>query len=173
MDFYGYLAQKAKDDGIDKIVVGAIVLNKAGEILIVRRPLDEFMGGLEELPSGNIEPNEPLDKALLREVKEETNLDIRSILSYINYFDYKSSSGKNSRQYNFAVTVECDENVVLTEHDEYKWQTIDEALENTKISEKTHRTIQIFDFNKKSLTAALFDFFKLGDDLLGRFNDAE
>lgn len=32
MDFYKYLENKAKNEGISKIVVGAVITNKSGEI---------------------------------------------------------------------------------------------------------------------------------------------
>ena len=73
------------------------------------RKTDDFMGGIDELPSGNMEKGENIYAALIREVKEETNLDIVNVKSYIGSFDYISGSGKKARQYNFVLDVKNEE----------------------------------------------------------------
>ena len=60
MDFYNFLIKKAKNDGIQKIVVGGIVLNDKREILVVTRKPDDFLGGIDELPSGHLENKETI-----------------------------------------------------------------------------------------------------------------
>src|SRR5262249_55437064 len=112
------LTADAQADGVQQIVVGAIVA-EADTVLLLRRPADDFMGGIYELPSGKVEPGEILDQALIREVKEETGLDVESITDYLGSFDYTSGSGKKTRQFNFTATVTATQPVVLQEHDEY------------------------------------------------------
>ena len=146
MKFENYLVESAKEDGIEKLVVGGIVRN-GDKYLILSRKQDDFMGGIDEIPSGKLEVGETLFEAIIREVKEETNLNVKSIDAYVDYFDYLSDSGKRSRQYNFVVSVENFEDVKLTEHDEYKWQDINECNANKKITQKTLNTINIADFN--------------------------
>ena len=46
------------------------------------------------------------------------------ICDYLGYFDYLSSSGNTSRQFNFAVDVAASEPVELTEHDSYLWMSL-------------------------------------------------
>ena len=70
MKFYDYLIERGKEDGIEKNVVGAIILNDKNEILVMSRKVDDFMGGIDELPSGNMEKGENIYDALVREVKE-------------------------------------------------------------------------------------------------------
>ena len=142
MENYNYLLEKAKDEGIIKNVVGAIITNEQGKILILSRKKDDFMGGIDELPSGNMEPGEDITNALIREVKEETNCDMEKILYYINSFDYKSGSGKNARQYNFLISVKNTSSIILTEHDSYSWETVDEIISNSKITSKVKETIE-------------------------------
>lgn len=147
MKFYDLLIEKGKEEGIIKNVVGAIVLNDNNEVLIMSRKADDFMDGIDELPSGNMESGEKVYDALVREVKEETNLDIESVTSYINSFDYISGSGKKARQFNFAVTVKSTDDVKLTEHDSYKWMSIDEARNNAKITDEVKFVLEIYYFN--------------------------
>lgn len=147
MKFYDLLIEKGKEEGIMKNVVGGILLNQNNEILIMTRKSDDFMGGIDELPSGNMESGETIYEALAREVKEETNLDIEHVNSYVNSFDYISGSGKKARQYNFVVSVQSTENIKLTEHDSYKWLSIEEARSNPRITDEVKYTLEIYYFN--------------------------
>lgn len=147
MKLYDLLIKKGKEEGIIKNVVGAIVLNKNNEVLIMTRKADDFMGGIDELPSGNIENGEGIYEALVREVKEETNLEIEKVTSYINSFDYISGSGKKARQFNFAVAVTSTNDIKLTEHDSFKWLSIYEALNSPKITDEVKFALEIYRFN--------------------------
>ena len=147
MDFYELLIEKGKKDGIIKHVVGAVIINERKEFLILSRKEDDFMGGIDELPSGNMEKEETVYEALVREVKEETNLDVTNVVSYINSFDYVSGSGKNAREYNFLVNVKSTDDVKITEHDEYKWLSIDEVRNNNKITDEVKFTLEMSYFD--------------------------
>lgn len=142
MNDFDYLLGKAKEEKIEKNVVGLVIVNRQGKILIMSRKSDDFMGGIDELPSGNMEIGEDILTALAREVKEETNCELNEILYYIDSFDYKSGSGKNARQYNFAIKVKETDNIVLTEHESYSWQTVEEIINNPKITHEVKNTIK-------------------------------
>ncbi|WP_282771085.1 NUDIX hydrolase, partial [Saccharomonospora viridis] len=101
---FAELAAHATGDGVQQLVVGAVV-QADGKVLLLKRPADDFMGGIYELPSGKVEGGEKLDAALVREVAEETGLTVTDIVAYLGSFDYTSGSGKKSRQFNFAVGV--------------------------------------------------------------------
>lgn len=58
------LTSAAETDGVQQLVVGAVI-HDDGEVLLLRRPADDFMGGIFELPSGKVEPGETLDSALI------------------------------------------------------------------------------------------------------------
>lgn len=119
------LTDKAGRDGVRQLVVGAVIQHD-GNILLLKRPEDDFMGGIFELPSGKVEAGESLDAALNREVKEETGLDLARITGYLGSFDYTSGSGKKSRQFNFTVEVTVPELITLSEHDAYQWTPLTE-----------------------------------------------
>ncbi|MDX8029375.1 NUDIX domain-containing protein [Lentzea sp. BCCO 10_0856] len=121
------LVAEAELDGVVQLVVGAIV-EDGGKVLLLKRPADDFMGGIFELPSGKVEPGEDLKSALVREVEEETGLQVAVATAYLGSFDYLSGSGKKSRQFNFVVAVEATEPVVLQEHDEFLWAPIEDEL---------------------------------------------
>ena len=113
------------------------------------RKTDDFMGGIDELPSGNMEQGENIYDAIIREVKEETNLDVVNVKSYIGSFDYISGSGKKARQYNFVLDVKNTRNIILTEHDKYNWLTIEEIRKSSKITDEVKYILEICYFNLK------------------------
>ncbi|MFJ4186643.1 NUDIX hydrolase [Kitasatospora sp. NPDC089509] len=119
-EFVAGLAADAEAVGITGLV-SAAVINHDGRVLLVRRNPDDYMGGLWEIPSGTVEAGETILDALYRETTEETGLAIGQVTGYIGHFDYRNSRGGTTRQFNFAVTVEKTEPVVLTEHDAHQW----------------------------------------------------
>lgn len=114
------LVSQATADSISRFVVGAVI-TKGDSFLLLRRPAHEFMGGIYELASGKVEDQESLTLALSREIKEETNLKLEAVSNYLCHFDYTSSSGKKTRQFNFEVKVNSKQEIVLSEHDEFIW----------------------------------------------------
>ncbi|MBJ7534554.1 NUDIX domain-containing protein [Rhodomicrobium vannielii ATCC 17100] len=115
------LRQEGERDGIQKIVVGAII-ERDGKVLILRRSPKEFLAGLHEIPSGTVEPDEGLLAALSREVHEETGLAVIGVRRYVKAFDYLSGSGRRTRQFNFLVETDDGEiRLNPAEHDEAIW----------------------------------------------------
>lgn len=136
------LIQDAEKDGIQKILGGAHVY-RDGKLLLLVRAKGEFMEGLVELPSGTIDQGEKLIDGLVREVKEETGLDVLSVNFFIDSFDYKSGSGKKARQFNFLVEV-ADGDVVINpvEHSNYIFVDAKaELLNSLGISESVRESI--------------------------------
>ncbi|MER7845013.1 NUDIX domain-containing protein [Kitasatospora sp. NPDC096077] len=119
-EFVAGLAADAEAAGITGFVAAAVI-DHDGRVLLVRRNPDDYMGGMWEIPSGTVEAGETILDALHRETAEETGLTIGQITGYIGHFDYRNSRGGTTRQFNFAVTVEKTEPVVLTEHDAHQW----------------------------------------------------
>ncbi len=75
------------------------------------------------MPGGEVEPDENFHEALLREVIEETGLQVERVRDYIGSFDYKSQDGETTRVFNYAVEVAGAFEAKLSEHDEYIWVT--------------------------------------------------
>lgn len=118
-EFVAGLAADAEAAGITRFV--AAVISHDGPVLLVRRNPGDYLGGMWEVPSGTVETWETILDALHRESTEETGLAIDQVMGYIGHFDYRNSRGGTTRQFNFAVTVQKPEPVVLTEHDAHQW----------------------------------------------------
>jgi A/G-specific adenine glycosylase len=57
--------------------VTAAVIQREGEVLIARRPLNGLLGGLWEFPGGKLQEGEGLSDCLKREICEELLADIQ------------------------------------------------------------------------------------------------
>ena len=137
------LLADAQKDGVQKLVVGAVIY-KDNKFLLLERVLSDFMGGFVEIPSGTVEAGEYLLTALAREVQEETGLIVISVLEYLGSFDYRSSSGKKTRHFNFFVEVEEGEiKLSPTEHQAYYWVALSDAAFTTlNISDATKEILK-------------------------------
>ena len=61
-----------------KNVVSIALINNENEILLSKRPEKKHLSGFWEFPGGKVEEGETPEKALIREVKEELNIDINN-----------------------------------------------------------------------------------------------
>ena len=115
---------------IQKIVLGGAVI-KDGKILILQRhENEEIYPGMWELPSGKRELLEPSDASLIREIKEETGIDVEIIMPF-SVFDYqieKEREIRDSTQINFLVKPISGADVKLSdEHQNYAWISKEET----------------------------------------------
>ena len=75
-----------------KIVVSIALINEFNEVLLSKRQKNKHLEGYWEFPGGKIEKNEAPEQALVREIKEELNIDINNkCIAPLSFseFDYK------------------------------------------------------------------------------------
>ena len=100
-------------------VVAAIMINKE-RILCVQRGAGrfEYISGKWEFPGGKVEPDEALDEAVAREIREELVADISDCERFLTvehqYPDFFLT------MHSFLCKVPSKE-VTLTEHIDFKW----------------------------------------------------
>ncbi len=137
------LLAESQNDGIQNLVVGAVI-RKNNKFLLLERIPSDFMGGLVEFPSGTVDAGEDLLTALARETEEETGLMITSVLAYLGSFDYASGSGKKTRQFNFLVEVALGEvKLSPTEHQAHYFITpSDEVFTTLNISDAVREILK-------------------------------
>ncbi len=104
-------------------VVAAVIYHQTkndGKYLIVRRGPDQSGAGFWEFPGGKVELGESKEDALLREIKEELNLDI-SIDKFLTEVVH-SYPTKTIRLFVYLCSVVDDYQMFLEEHDLHLWQ---------------------------------------------------
>lgn len=99
-------------------VVAAVIQNEEDKILIAQRNLKKSQGGLWEFPGGKIEPNETKEEAIIREIKEEMDIDIET-KKFIDQkiFNYPDKDIN-------LIAIECKQikgDIKLNEHEDFKW----------------------------------------------------
>jgi len=114
---------KAREDQIEKLVTGSIIMRNDMFLLVKRVADDDMFGGLWEIPSGGVDAGETFVEGLVREQKEETGTDVLEVVEYVNSLDYLSGSGKKARQLNCIVRVDIHQPITLEpeEHNQYTW----------------------------------------------------
>lgn len=104
------------------IEVVAAIIKKEDKIFITRRSCGEFQD-MWEFPGGKIEVGETKEEALIREIKEELELDINN-LEYLTTVEYDYTS--------FHLTMHCficeicGGSLNLNAHNDAKWVSLDE-----------------------------------------------
>ena len=103
---------------------GAIVINKNNKILLVY-----YNAGHWDFPKGHIENGETEEQTAIREVKEETNIDIiiNNKYRYTTSYSPKENVMKEV-VYFLAQNIDEDKKPQLEEVSEVKWFTLEEAM---------------------------------------------
>jgi len=119
---------QAADQRYPEPTVGALIFNPEGRLFLMS---SHKWRGKWVLPGGHIELGERMEDALRREVKEETNLEIRD-LEFLCFqeFIYDDRFWKPSHFifFDFACRTDSTEVRLNDEAQEYLWVTLDEAL---------------------------------------------
>lgn len=107
------------------IEVVAAIIKKDDKIFATQRGYGDFKDGWE-FPGGKMEPGETAEQALVREIKEELEADIKvgNLITTVEY-DYP----------NFHLTMHCflcellSNEITLVEHEAARWLTKDQLDE--------------------------------------------
>lgn len=129
-DYIRWLRSKVGHEKVILVFAGGCIFNEKGEVLLQRR--GDF--GKWGFPGGAVELGETPEQAAIREVKEETGLEveIRGLIGIYTDCDMKYPNGDKAQSicivYEFQVTggeVACDEEETL----ELKFFSLDESPE--------------------------------------------
>ena len=110
-------------------VVGCFIEHE-GKFVLLRRHLHKANGGKWGLPAGKVETDETATLAVLREIKEETSLEIKEEL--VSYFDsrYVKDGSFDIEWHMFTTHMDIQPTIKVNpdEHLEHRWATPEEAL---------------------------------------------
>lgn len=108
----------------------AIILDQSGKMLVLRRsathPTKAFA---MDLPGGVVEEGETSEVGLVREIKEETGLDIGSdkLILIANYVEKFNNRDLSRMLFGVKIPGESPEVVISWEHDQYDWVELSEV----------------------------------------------
>ena len=110
------------------------VVRKEDKILILRRhPKSRNNPHKWELPGGKVDPGEFFDVALVREFKEETDLDVKidSLFEVVQdeFISRRTNQPISTVQLMMNLETLSGEVEISSEHDDFKWASIDELKE--------------------------------------------
>ncbi|MFA6306327.1 MAG: NUDIX hydrolase [Patescibacteria group bacterium] len=114
-----------------KVVVGVFIFNDKSELFLMAH---RYWQNKFTIPGGHVEIGEKFEETVKREVKEETNLDIKDIefLDFENMNNLKTKfTGPVNHLVSFLYKVRAkgDQKVILNkEGSSFKWQTVEEWL---------------------------------------------
>jgi 8-oxo-dGTP diphosphatase len=99
--------------------VGIALLDTQNRVLIAQRPSDKLFGDKWEFPGGKIEPGESVEACIVREIKEELDVDIvtRDYVG-VECFDYKASK---VTMHLYTGHIVGDAPFKLLEHQDARW----------------------------------------------------
>lgn len=103
----------------------AIIVNEEGKVLATQRSSTMPLPLKWEFPGGKVEPEETAEESLVREIKEELDVEIR-ILNRLpdNIHSYDT---KTIRLIPFICRITAGQ-IHLREHQEFRWLTPDELF---------------------------------------------
>ena len=103
-------------------VAAAVILRADGSFLIARRPEGKVYAGYWEFPGGKIEPGEPAEAALVRELHEELGIDALRIYPWITrVFTYPHATVRR----HFCRVLDWSGEPHPRERQEILWQRLD------------------------------------------------
>lgn len=128
------------------LIVHALIVNAKGEVLLIKRSETEgVLPGLWDIPGGTLEDGEDPKEGVIREVKEETNLEVRNL----RLFHYTSNVDreKNKQFVRLIFVGECaslDIRLNPEDHDEYRWVFPNNVPKDMNLIYFLPQTLEIF-----------------------------
>ncbi len=127
----GEIETDGKYAGQIEVIVGALIVNPAGQVLLGKQ---KKWDSKWTVFGGHVEHGEGLEDAILREIKEETNCDVR-VVAQIGFDEKMSDKGNYAGRHLVFLNFLCeyvgvDEDIKLNEEYEpgFKWFTPEDAL---------------------------------------------
>ena len=131
------LLGKPKSGERPNLIVQAMIRKNTGEYLAIKRA-EAVEVGSWEFPGGRVDSGETIEKALEREIKEETNLrvDIERFVGWGQGFGIRDHKGKIVNR--FVMFFECRliKGKLKLDHEtsDHKWVTLEQLLQFKPLS---------------------------------------
>jgi len=131
-----------KSKPIPEIKVAVCIIFYNNKLLLMQRPTNKMLGGLWEFPGGKIEVGELKKDAVIREIKEETNLSIKNV-EYIGEVKHQYSHFKVTIAL-FSHNIENINSLKIKEN--YIWTTI-KGLNKFALPKANYKMLELLNKN--------------------------
>ncbi|MBS0607402.1 MAG: NUDIX hydrolase [Verrucomicrobia bacterium] len=119
-----------------KMEVSICFIKDGDRVLFLKRQFNKPEGNTWGIPGGKLDPGETAKKAVIREVSEETGIELDG--SQVRYFGkvYAKGEANDVILHVFETTVKETPDVTINpvEHQDYLWVTLDDSLQLPLIS---------------------------------------
>ncbi|MDB5195487.1 MAG: hypothetical protein JWO84_671 [Parcubacteria group bacterium] len=114
-----------------QVGVKAVLFNKEGKILLVRRSEEKYgkTDGIWDIPGGRIDPGTSLDENLRRELQEEVQLDMLSEPHLVGAQDIMPDGERHVVRLTYVARADGEPVLDESENTEYRWVTPSELAE--------------------------------------------
>jgi len=98
------------------------LMNDQGELLILKRLKADVFSGMWDTPGGKLEDTDTLLEAITREVKEETDLNLKEVVLVLSSSKFQGDMNDRPLIFrNIYLGKAAGEVKLSEEHSEYKW----------------------------------------------------
>ena len=125
--------------------VKALIVDNDKILIVKRSKKDLYKPGVWELPGGKIKQNESLEQGLIREVKEETGINIE-VLKHLNNQVFMKNKETEIIMTTFLCKALTKDIILSDEHEEYEWSHIEKTKQ--KLTEFFHEEFDLYLKNK-------------------------
>lgn len=102
-----------------QVTVSAGIILYRGKILIAQRRKDKSLGGFWEFPGGKLEPNETQADCLVREIREEFDIDI--CVKDFCFTTVHSYDTFTLTMHVYTATWNGEGKIKICDHEQYAW----------------------------------------------------
>lgn len=119
-----------------QVGVKVLIKNEENRYLLLRRSIEKYPDviGRWDIPGGRIEAGVPLIDNLVREVKEETGLDLNREVTLIGAQDILAKPRRHVVRLTYQGKASGEIELDKSENDEYGWFTFSELMEHHDLS---------------------------------------
>jgi len=124
-----------------RIAAKSFIVDNDKLLILKRRPNDVQKPSIWEIPGGRLELGEDPKEGLIREAKEETNLDIK-IKSPLNVKHFTRDDGQTITMLIFLCQALINEIKLSEEHTEFEWINLEKAKD--KLGSFFHEDVDVY-----------------------------
>jgi 8-oxo-dGTP diphosphatase len=145
------------------LTIKAVIINEKSEVLLLRRSKNnKYSIGKFDLPGGHIEEHEGLEDSILREIKEETGMDVffGEIIDVVEFPEGSQMFRDEKRGIRCICYSNSSEVSLSDEHDEFVWLSFEKALEKLSAEDG-------FESEKRNTVVKARDYLEMKNSLEG------